>query len=94
VDQRTTRAIVTFQHPFTLGGVDEKLEAGEYIVETCEEMVEGLSFIAYKRISTTIIKPHAIYGEAIRQLFEIDPVELETALNCDSIKSAERCSQD
>lgn len=85
MDQRTTRKIVVFQHPFVLDSVDVELDAGRYIIETCEEMIEGLSFVAYRRVSTTMIKPHAVYGEAIRQMFEIDPSELESALNADAI---------
>lgn len=85
MDQKTTRRIVTFDHPFALSGVDDKLDAGKYIVETCEEVIEGLSFVAYRRVSTTMIKPHAIYGEAVRQLFEIDPADLEHALRSDAL---------
>ena len=40
--ERTTRKSVTFLHPFSLAGVDEKLEAGTYIVETVRR--------AYRRI--------------------------------------------
>ena len=52
--ERTTRKSVTFLHPFSLAGVDGKLEAGTYIVETVEELIDGLSFIAFRRVSTTI----------------------------------------
>lgn len=85
MDQRMTRKIVTFPRPFALSGVDDKLDAGAYIVETCEELIEGLSFVAYRRVWTTMIKPHAVYGEAMRQLFEIDPAELEKALKSDAV---------
>jgi hypothetical protein len=54
VHDRTTRKSVTFSRPFELAGVDEKFDAGTYIVETREEMIEGLSFIAYRRVATTI----------------------------------------
>ncbi len=43
---RTTRKSVTFSRPFELAGVDEKFEAGTYDVETVEELIEGLSFVA------------------------------------------------
>ena len=52
--ERTTRKSVTFLHPFSLAGVDGKLEAGTYLVETLEELIEGLSFVAFRRDLTTI----------------------------------------
>lgn len=84
MDQKTTRKTVTFQHPFLLHSEDDTFEAGDYIVETCEEMIEGLSFVAYRRVSTMMIKPHLIHGEAMRQIFEVDPSDLENALKSDA----------
>ena len=40
MNERTTRKSVTFLHPFSLAGIDEILEAGTYIVETLEELIE------------------------------------------------------
>jgi hypothetical protein len=39
VHERTTRKSVTFLHPFSLAGVDGKLEAGTYLVETVEQLM-------------------------------------------------------
>lgn len=36
--------------------MDEKLDAGTYIVETLEELIDGLSFVAFRRVSTTIVR--------------------------------------
>jgi hypothetical protein len=44
VNERTMRKSFTFLHPFSLAGIDETMEAGTYIVETLEEVIEGLSF--------------------------------------------------
>jgi hypothetical protein len=79
VHERTTRKSVTFLHPFSLAGIDEKLEAGTYIVETLEELIEGLSFIAYRRVSTTIVTAGTGYGPGARQVVAIDPGDLEAA---------------
>ena len=54
---RTTGKTVTFAHPFLLRGVDRTLPAGEYRVVTDEELIEGLSFPAYRRVSTMILVP-------------------------------------
>ena len=75
-----TRKLVTFQHSFSLAGVEETLPAGTYTVETVEETLENLSFVAYHRLSTTIILP-AKGGE---QWVAIDPHDLEAAQRKDA----------
>ena len=82
--ERTTRKSVTFLHPFSLAGVDGKLEAGTYIVETVEELIDGLSFIAFRRVSTTIEIAAKGYGQAARQVIAIDPRDLEAAQELDA----------
>jgi hypothetical protein len=37
----TSESMVTFQRPFTLAGMKEELPAGDYLVETDEELLEG-----------------------------------------------------
>ena len=54
---RTKRVTLTFQHPFSLKGVDRRLAAGEYEVTTDEELIEGLSFPVYRRVATLIFLP-------------------------------------
>ena len=63
-----------------MGGFDEVLPAGAYIVETDEELLQGISFPAYRRIST-LIYLHAKPGNpGRRQALTIDPNELDAAL--------------
>ena len=52
---RTSSKTVVFTRPFSLTGVDEVLPAGSYVVQTDEELIEGLSFLSYRRIATAII---------------------------------------
>ena len=47
---RTSSKTVTFAHPFLLKGVDRILGAGDYRVVTDEELIEELSFSAYRRV--------------------------------------------
>lgn len=77
--ERNVRTSVTFLHPFTLVGVEGEQPAGTYTVETTEEPVDGLSLLAYRRVSTTIVLPSPEYGMASRQLVTIDPRDLEAA---------------
>jgi hypothetical protein len=55
---RTSKKTVIFRRPFVLGGFDEVVPAGAYSVETDEELLEGISFPAYRRI-LTLIQLHA-----------------------------------
>ena len=59
---RTTRTTVTFKHPFALRGYDGVLPAGDYRVLTDEELIDGLSFLAYRRVATLIF-PLAVLPE-------------------------------
>lgn len=80
---RTTKKTVTFSRPFVLGGSDEVLPAGAYIVETDEELLEGISFPAYRRI-LTLIHLHAEPDHpGLTRTLTIDPNELEAALTRD-----------
>ena len=77
---RTSKNTVTFNKPFILGGFDEILPAGAYSVETDEELLEGISFPAYRRI-LTLIHLHAKPDHpGVTQILTIDPNELDAAL--------------
>ena len=80
---RTSSKTVTFMRPFSLGGFDEMLPAGAYSVETDEELLEGLSFAAYRRV-LTLIHLHAKPGHpGVTRTLTIDPNELDAALKRD-----------
>jgi hypothetical protein len=80
---RTSKKTVTFRKPFVLGGFDEVLPAGAYSVETDEELLEGISFPAYRRI-LTLIDLHAKPGHpGLTRALTIDPNELDAALKRD-----------
>jgi hypothetical protein len=87
VPERIKTEQVTFLHPFSLPGVEELQEPGTYTVETIEEPIEGLSMVAYRRVSTTMILPSPQYGYAARQAVAIDPNDLEAARKKDAEKA-------
>ena len=74
---RTTRETVTFDHPFALGAVDGLHPAGTYTVEIDEDLIEGVSFLAYRRIATTIYLPLRYGGPGSVQAVRVDPRELD-----------------
>jgi hypothetical protein len=76
ITTRTITKSVTFHRPFCLKGVDRLLPPADYRVVTGEEVIEGLSFTAYDRISTVIFVP-AEAGCAV-EMMTIDPMDLQT----------------
>jgi len=88
VTTRTTIKAVTFKRPFALGEFDEVQPAGVYRVETDEELLEGVSFPAYRR-TLTMIHLHASPEHPGRtQMLDINPADLEAALERDKKSSA------
>lgn len=80
---RTSKKTVTFRRPFVLGGLDMVLPAGAYSVETDEELLEGISFPAYRRV-LTVMHLHAKPGHpGITQTLTVDPNDLDAALQRD-----------
>jgi hypothetical protein len=76
---RTTRETVTFNHPFSLMAVDDVQPAGTYMIDIDEELIEGLSFLAYRRIATTIYLPLHQGSHGSVQAVRVDPRELTAA---------------
>jgi hypothetical protein len=90
--ERTTRKTVTFTRPFSLSGIDEVQGAGTYTVETSEELLQGVSFPAYRRIETVIFLP-ARRGVFVDRVVKIDPLELEAAERRDASIAALEASR-
>jgi hypothetical protein len=74
---RTQRTISAFARPFLLKGVDRMLPPGAYEILTEEELIEGLSFPVYRRLSTAIFVPGQI-GSSI-EMVTVDPLDLAAA---------------
>ncbi|MAN81234.1 MAG: hypothetical protein CMF64_12665 [Magnetovibrio sp.] len=77
---RTTEKTVTFAHPFVLGGFDEVLPAGDYRVETDEELVQSLSFPVFHRLRSVIYLQRGINAQRNARVLTIDPSELDAAI--------------
>jgi hypothetical protein len=85
---RITRRLVTFLHPFSLGGVEGEQPAGTYEIETVEAPIDCLSFLAYRRVSTTMDLPSNLAAMLSRQRVDIDPRDLEAAEERDAAMAA------
>lgn len=86
--ERITRSSVTFLHDFVLRDMDGIQPPGTYLLETVEEPLGTLSFVAYRRISTTITLPAIGVASRRRQVVTIDPDELQAALAKDALGMA------
>jgi len=56
---RSLNKTAVFNRPFLLKGIDRTLPAGSYRVVTDEELIDGISFPAYRRVATMIFVPAA-----------------------------------
>jgi hypothetical protein len=80
---RTTTRHVHFNGPFSLAGVDGVQTSGDYRVYEDEEQMEGLSWLAYRRVATLI----EITRGQKTSLMTIDAADLEDALENDQATS-------
>jgi hypothetical protein len=79
---------VTFNRPFTLDEIDSELPAGSYRVETEEETLDNVSFIAYRRVATHFFVPSKPGVSSTAQMWMISPKGLERALSRDKSTAA------
>jgi hypothetical protein len=80
--ERRTVSSVTFAEAFVLDGADGIQPPGTYLIETVEEPLDNVSFLGFRRISTTITLPSVGTATLSRQVVAISPQELQTsALN-------------
>ena len=82
---RTQCSTLVFARPFRISTETRLQPAGSYLVETEEELLEGLSFPAYRRIATTITLQSAPTG-AVVQALSVDPADLARAQDADHDK--------
>ena len=79
----TQRKTVTFSCPFQPKGIERVLPPGNYVVVTDEDLIEGLSFPAYRRVSTALMVP-AQNRPSLLEMLTIDPRDLEAAQERDA----------
>jgi hypothetical protein len=81
---RSRRETITFQHPFRIRGIDRLLPPGAHEVITDEEMIEGLSFAAFRRVATMIMVPAAPPRSSTMEMISIGSVDLSDAQRIDA----------
>ena len=84
--ERRTVSSVTFAEAFVLDGADGIQPPGTYLIETVEEPLDNVSFLGFRRISTTITLPAVGTATLSRQVVAISAQELQTgSLNDDAL---------
>ncbi|MDA9475319.1 hypothetical protein XI03_12620 [Bradyrhizobium sp. CCBAU 65884] len=81
---RSRHESVTFKHPFHIRGIARELPAGRYEVVTDEEMIEGLSFAAWRRVATMITVPTEGARGGTTEVHAIGSVDLADAQRIDA----------
>jgi len=81
---RSRRETITFLHPFRIKGIDRLLPPGAYQVITDEELIEGLSFPAFRRVATMIMVPAAPPRSSTMEMISIGSVDLSDAQRIDA----------
>lgn len=81
---RTSTKTVTFRRPFWLKGVDRLLPPADYRVVTDEELIEGISFPVYRRVSTMMFVPSPSRHASLVEMVTIDPADLQAAQEKDA----------
>lgn len=86
---RTTEKTVIFRLPFRINGFNDPFPAGVYRVETDEELLESLSFRAYRRVQTVLQLPAEPGHPGLRHSLAVDAKELDAALERDRAPTPE-----
>ena len=84
---RSTRSMVTFSNDFMIGESQREFPAGTYEILVEEELLQGLSFEAYRRTATyMMVRGRGSYaGQTTMQM--ITQEDLEHAIACDRVLS-------
>ena len=81
---RTTETEITFTRPFRLESLVEPQEAGTYRLITDEELIEGLSFPAYRRVAMHLEIPSISALTVKRQRLQVSYEDIYRALALDA----------
>lgn len=81
---RLVKSTITFKQPFVLAGLQDEQPAGDYLVETEEERLEGLSFEAYRRVKVLVHLRRCVGRPNTTESVWIEPSDLDAAQDRDS----------
>lgn len=83
MDWRSSKSIVTFTHPFALAVGEPELPPGDYEVVAEEELLQGLSFEAYRRVATFLTVRNRGGRAGLTEMRPVTETQLEAAISRD-----------
>lgn len=78
---RTSRSMITFPRPFSLTGYLGEMPAGTYEVVVEEELLQGLSFQAWRRTATYLLVQGGTAGSGRTEMRATSESDLTAALS-------------
>ena len=81
--RRTRQSIFRFPAPFAVSDIEEMQPPGDYAVEEDDELIEGLSWLAYRRVATFILLPALGKRRGTTRAVRIEPGEIAGAEKID-----------
>jgi hypothetical protein len=76
----TIRTAISVSKPFTFRNPDDIQPAGGYLLDTDEELIEGLSGLAYCRVTTFLHLPSISRQQSRAELRSVNPAKLDAAV--------------
>lgn len=86
--KRTTQTIIDFTSPFLLPSFDTRQPAGRYRIDYDEEMIEGATRLAWRRVGAFVFLPAVDSPGLTRQMVPLSMTDLSALLDTASAASA------
>jgi len=77
---RTTRTAIAIDHAFQVSGFDAAQPPGTYFVDIDEEPIDGLTFLARRRVGAVLYLPAGAGPGNCRYALPLTPAELDCVL--------------
>tara|TARA_B110000977_G_C10797133_1_gene384839 strand:+ start:338 stop:610 length:273 start_codon:yes stop_codon:yes gene_type:complete len=82
--ERKSETRIDFAHSFVIKSHNETFPAGSYVLESYDELIDGISFIAYRTLQTFMRISTAKNGVVTQRILEVDRAEIDAALLADT----------
>ncbi|WP_018688456.1 hypothetical protein [Ahrensia kielensis] len=86
---RTQKSTIRLAREFSISSFDGILPPGEYAISEDEELIEGISWLAYRRVATFIEVPAIGRTKMSSQMLKIDHDELTAIIEDDACLQAQ-----